>query len=725
MRSEHLGGKVVLHGGDSRDVLKGLADASIDSVCTDPPYALVSIVKRFGADGAAPTKDGDVYSRSSSGFMGKQWDTGETAFATTFWAEIMRVLKPGGHVVAFSGTRTYHRLAVAIEDAGFEIRDQLAWAYGSGFPKSHDVSKGIDRIGGVHPNWNPVAYENAVSASGKTHADVDRFLNVKASSCYWARTDHRACVPIYRHWTLARDFLGLDDNFAAVGNEADRPDRDTRLGVASGSLSGTTVEVANAGTPATDAARQWQGWGTALKPSWEPIVLARKPLAGTVAANVLEHGTGALNIDGCRVGTEGGTAKGSKPEGDGNGIYGAGLHGACEITALDKGRWPANIIHDGSDEVVAAFPRRDIGGGPKAANPTPGSVWGIGADRSSVPGSAARFFFQAQESDIEWLVRNLNLSHADIVEFLSFPPNGAVCSALNDAVTSGLPAEAQCEVLCPERIMSVTATELRVIAEAVIAATQTIGERFLHGLPLESTTELPNHAQFALRRMPTGIITITISRWTSDGCADPVTFNITPLNSEAGAPASARSTARLFYSSKADKQDRIGSKHPTVKPVDLMQWLCRLVTPPGGTVLDPFAGSGSTGEAAWREGFNCVLIEREEEYQADIAERLRLADKGPLERRQRAIKQSDDIGGLFAPDNDNAPPPGGDRDAGYTATSPIRTNDWPDRTEAMTPEQEAAARALAASIPPTKSTPEEIAARRAARRALKEKPIAA
>jgi DNA modification methylase len=148
-----LDGRITLHCGDSRGVLKTIADCSIDSIVTDPPYALVSIVKRFGKAGSAAVKvpeDGSgAYARASAGFMGKAWDTGETAFATEFWAECLRVLKPGGHVVAFSGTRTYHRMAVAIEDAGFEVRDMLSWLYGSGFPKSHDVAKGLDKRGGA------------------------------------------------------------------------------------------------------------------------------------------------------------------------------------------------------------------------------------------------------------------------------------------------------------------------------------------------------------------------------------------------------------------------------------------------------------------------------------------------------------------------------------------------------------------------------------------------
>ncbi len=155
MSETFLNGRVTLHAGDSRDVLRTIADCSIDSIVTDPPYALVSISKRFGAANAAAVKvpegKSGAYKRASAGFMGKQWGTGETAFAVEFWAECLRVLKPGGHVVAFSGTRTYHRMACAIEDAGFEVRDMLSWLYGSGFPKSHDVAKSLDKRGGALP----------------------------------------------------------------------------------------------------------------------------------------------------------------------------------------------------------------------------------------------------------------------------------------------------------------------------------------------------------------------------------------------------------------------------------------------------------------------------------------------------------------------------------------------------------------------------------------------
>lgn len=447
-RTEHLNSKVTLYGGDNRDVLKSLPDNSLDSVVTDPPYALVSIQKRFGKPGSAATKDDDVYARSSAGFMGKQWDTGETAFATEFWAEVYRVLKPGGHVVAFSGTRTYHRMAIAIEDAGFEVRDQLAWCYGSGFPKSHDVSKAIDKKLGAE----------------RERVRVTNVRNPKATG-----GGKDGAEGATRPWIEAALELGYHEK---DGDE-----------------------------PATRQAAEWQGWGTALKPAWEPICLARKPLIGTVAENVLEHGTGAINVDGCRVGTEGGTAFGRSADKSETTSVGGYLN-AKAGAPIDAGRWPANIVHDGSDDVVSCFPE-------------------------------------------------IKTSKGTVTSKL-----GAVNGA-----GKGLPSH-----------------------------TGTYG------------------------------------------------FD------ETG------SAARFFYTAKADKLDRIGSRHPTVKPVDLMQWLVRLVTPKGGLVLDPFAGSGSTGEAAWREGMRCILIEREEEYQADIAERLKLADKGPATRKARAIKQAD---------NDNLPLFGG------------------------------------------------------------------
>lgn len=528
---EFLDGRVLLHPGDCREVLRGLADCSIDSVVTDPPYALVSIGKRFGKPGSAPTRDGDVYSRASAGFMGQQWDTGETAFAAEFWAEVLRVLKPGGHAVAFSGTRTYHRMACAIEDAGFEVRDQLAWMYGSGFPKSHDVSKAIDKLDAAEERRRrALSFTAWVRSVGLTARVINEATGTVMGSHY-VTDKEQPLVATREHLEILRPMLSADvpawveqlvaDREVESANFKARPitghhDEPAQASKWRAEYEGGQVAPAGAITEAyTAEAPQWSGWGTALKPAWEPIVLARKPFKGSVAESVLAHGTGALNIDGCRIhaaDAQGGsytikrfklgatlneTGGTWKPEGKGPLFHGE----------TKPGRWPANIVHDGSDEVLAAFPQTESGTG-----------------------------------------------------------------AVKRSTGSGYRANA-----------------------------------------------------FGAESRPAG----------------------TP-NVEYGDSGSA---ARFYYSAKADADDRLGSKHPTVKPVDLMQWLCRMVTPPGGTVLDPFAGTGTTGEAAFREGFRAVLIEREEAYQADIARRMDLALAGPASRkaaRAKARATDDDAGPLFA-----------------------------------------------------------------------------
>lgn len=385
---------LTLHHGDCLAVLPTIAENSLDACVTDPPYGLE--------------------------FMGKDWDHGVPG--VPFWREIIRVLKPGAHLVAFGGSRTYHRMAVAIEDAGFEIRDSLMWLYGSGFPKSMDVSKAIDRADG---------------------AKRERY---------------------------ARPALG--GSFSDDG--------------------GTTYGTALVNEPITDAAREWEGWGTALKPAFEPIVLARKPLSEkTVAANVLRWGTGALNIDGCRVETSdklGGGKTNANYVGCNDGwrrpfqddtaymAERAKIEAEKVANAETLGRWPANVVHDGSDEVVRAFP--------------------------NASGAVA-------------------------------PVRGTEISAKTDSVYGAYAGR--------------SASDRR------------------------------------------------------DGGG---------------------SAARFFYCAKASKEDRAGSKHPTVKPIRLLCWLARMVTPPGGVILDPFAGSGTTAAAAVAERFGALLIEQEAEYAADIRRRI-------------------------------------------------------------------------------------------------------
>lgn len=417
----------ILHG-NNIDLMRTLPDCSVDSIVTDPPYEL--------------------------GFMGKKWDSTGIAYSVELWSECLRVLKHGGHLLAFSGSRTYHRMVVAIEDAGFEIRDQIMWVYGSGFPKSLDVSKAIDKAAGA---------ERQIVSS------------------------------VFR------------------GNNA---------GKQSGIVGKTVPRTDTITTPATDEAQQWSGWGTALKPAHEPIVMARKPLSEkTVAENVLRYGTGAINIDASRVGFEDGIDLSKKQrqqhsEGAINGAFGAAsLIGKEIATYKEGGRFPANFIHDGSDEVLALMPHSTSKSGGKSrtnANPMSWSEDNKYRERGGHDdsGSAARFFYCAKASKAE---RNAGL------EALPMVKGGSM---------SGVETR-------PDR-----------------------------------PTNHPMRQNF----------------------------------------------------------------HPTVKPVALMRYLVRMVTPPNGTVLDPFAGSGTTLVAAVLEGFDSIGMELTSDYLSIIEGRVAWALAQELEQ---------------------------------------------------------------------------------------------
>jgi site-specific DNA-methyltransferase (adenine-specific) len=283
--------RVTLYHGKSENLLPTLAASSVDAVVTDPPYEL--------------------------GFMGRAWDATGIAYSVDLWREVLRVLRPGGHLLAFGGTRTVHRMTCAIEDAGFEIRDGIDWLYGSGFPKSLDVSKAIDK------------------AAGAERTVIGKGIN------YDAKVNHGGT------WT---GDVYAQDPYTGVG--------------------GPLVTA-----PATDDAQRWSGWGTALKPAREPIVVARRPLAGTVAANVLAHGTGALNIDACRVGTD--IMRESRMTQSAGGVLNANgrdvEHGNWRQKSNDNpaehvGRWPTNIVlsHAGDDETGDLCADRCVPGCPVA-----------------------------------------------------------------------------------------------------------------------------------------------------------------------------------------------------------------------------------------------------------------------------------------------------------------------------------------------------------------------
>lgn len=438
----HEQSEFTLHRGDCVEKLKAIPDQSIDSFCVDGPYGIrfmgkawdgADIERRFqeaNTDSAARAKTGRAAAAAAGKYSLAAADMLTFQEFTRAWAvEAFRILKPGGHLVSFCSTRTYHRMAAGVEDAGFEIRDQLAWVFGSGFPKSLDVSKTMDRANGEEPRQVGV-----INRTGK------------ASGTYGA---YAGPSPVTE--------------------------------------------------PVTEPGRQWAGWGTALKPAWEPIVLARKPLDGTVAQNVAKWGTGALNIDGCRVSTAE-QLQGSTVRDD---IRGGSYAGGYKPSPGDipvfrqnlKGRWPANLCHDGSPEVIEHFPEEAPSSSGIRSRGTDNNIYGKHRDTPfdsyGDEGSAARFFYCAKTSRAD---RDEGLEGFDKKPLL----------------------------------------------------------------------------------------------WSS-GTKNPGSFQ----------------------SEGTDKSAR--NSHPTVKPTELMRWLVRLVTPPGGRVVDCFTGSGSTGKACVLEGFHFTGIDLDEE----------------------------------------------------------------------------------------------------------------
>jgi len=432
----------ILHG-NNLDILPTLADNSIDSIVTDPPYEL--------------------------GFMGKKWDSSGIAYSVELWQQCLRVLKPGGHLLSFGGTRTYHRVAVAIEDAGFELRDSIAWLYGSGFPKSLDVSKAIDKQAG---------------------AEREVLTEV------------------------------VSDLF---GDQEVKQERKTGIGTGKGSTAIMGDGNRDLTMPATPEAQQWQGWGTALKPAFEPVIVARKEIEGTVANNVLKWGTGGLNIDGSRIGTET-ISTHNAPKGS----FAGGEPDRGSDTSSYKehnGRWPANIILDPytAELLDEQSGDRQAGAFPKRADRTTNQIFKYGLQERDKrinldSGGASRFFYVAKASKRD---RNEGL----------------------------------------DELLETTAADM-------------------------------------VDREPD-----------SAGMNSP------------RAGAGRTSGAKNF--------------HPTVKPTSLMEYLIKLVTPPNGTVLDPFTGSGSTGKAAILQGFDFIGIEMTEEYLPIIEGRLKHAEQLVAEAKEQ------------------------------------------------------------------------------------------
>jgi len=489
-------GPATLFHGDCIEVMRELPDASVHAVVTDPPYGISFMGKQWdqpGQFGSTSRRGGGPNLRrgdANAALEAGRYDLSPAAMVNfqrwceAWAAECLRLLKPGGHLLSFGGSRTWHRLAAGIEDAGFEIRDSVAWIYAQGFPKSLDVSKAIEKVERgdlVRAKLIHFAEERGVNGRWLE----DRGIASAASFGDWTVGGH---VPSDRNWEIVKTALEVTpEEEAAFEREvlaAARPR------VADGTVYGLGHSGKRVGAAVTDAAKDWSGWGTALKPSFEPIVVARKPLAGTVAANVLAHGTGALNIDATRIMLDSAVNLDERQRQHTETVGmkrlgGGGFSADHEQAKYDaRGRWPSNVVLDES---------------------------------------------QATELDRQ---------------------SGTLTSGVLAAHHARAPKEAG-------------------ILGAYGSAE---GERGY------------GDSAGASRFFPT-------------------------FRYEAKAPSSER--------------PKIGDvQHPTVKPLDLMRWLCRLVTPPDGVILEPFAGSGTTLEAALAEGFHVIGIERETDYLPLIMSRL-------------------------------------------------------------------------------------------------------
>jgi site-specific DNA-methyltransferase (adenine-specific) len=524
--------------GNSLDLLSTLADNSIDAIVTDPPYGLGNPDPDYIIKAIQLWASGDrAHIPEGKGFMGKSWDSFVPPPA--IWDECLRVLKPGGHLLAFAGTRTYDLMGISIRMAGFEIRDSIGWVYGSGFPKSLDVSKAIDK------------------AAGAEREVIDTLVSPFKIDTGAADAEYS-----FMHGTTTMDDKGY-----------------------------RTTEIT---APSTPEAKQWQGWGTALKPALEPIVVARKPLIGTVAENVLTHGTGGLNIDASRIGTRPGEKfSGGVAAQHSEGWDRPWKHDPESIAkkqdrikeTIEKtetlGRWPANLIlsHTETCQPTGKTIKSKTGAGKRTA------TFGTQDTQSGGDGSGGWSGYEYETEVYE------------------------------------------CVEGCPVKTLDEQSGQA--------------GGGF--GVRGKGGKTYANGKGFANTLVETG--------------------QVVGYGDSGGA-------SRFFYVAKASKRDRnegledladkpAGSLnmrtdehsiangmetkpaknfHPTVKPTALMQYLVKLITPPGGTVLDPFTGSGSTGKAAILEGFDFIGIELTEDYWPIIEGRLKHAEAKVAER----IKETSD-----------------------------------------------------------------------------------
>ena len=500
--------------GDCLEVLRSLDDNSVDSVVTDPPYGLSNTKPAQVADVLAAWVTGDTESvpAKKGGFMGKDWDSFVPPPAV--WKECLRVLKPGGHMAVFAGARTQDLMGLSIRLAGFEIRDTLGWIYGSGFPKSHDIGKAIDKRR-EERHEEALKVTRVIAGRAKELGVSRRDINLKingadnsgGSAQSWTTISsegaHKPRVPEWDQWVRLRELLKLNDPVLDAevwrlngrkGTPGEAWEKREVLsecpaygiggnGILNGHSEGAIAKVT---AHATSEAEKWDGWGTALKPAIEPIILARKPLDGTVAANVLAHGVGGLNIDASRAGTTGARNNGRKKDSD---IYGD--FGACERVEYNKGRFPANVLLD--EHAAKEMDKQSVG---------------TRAEKPSKSGTAG-----ATVQEATW-----KCWHKPGEEIAGYNDSGGA-------------------------------------------------SRFF-----------------------------------------PV------FKYQAKAPKKERPVI--------EREDGSKIQHNTVKPLALMEWLVSLIVPPGGVVLDPFAGSGTTLQAALNKGFTPIGIEQDADYIKLIEKRL-------------------------------------------------------------------------------------------------------
>lgn len=522
-----------------------------DAILCDPPYEL--------------------------GFMGKSWDSSGIAFDTEMWADIYKLLKPGAHLLAFSGSRTYHRMACAIEDAGFEIRDMIEWVYGSGFPKSLNIGKAVDKLGKNPYGWLEFAdtYKKIIEESKYTHNDIDKHLGIKASSCYWARKDHRGGLPPRHHWEKIKEFIDLDDKYDELYNEVEREvvgqkevmgkDND----IIYGKYKGGIVDV-------TKGTSEWEGWGTALKPAHEPCVLARKPIEGNVAQNCLKYGVGGLAIDKTRIKTDYNLQRNNLIE-------------IIRVCQLDHLLLPANSVE------LKKF-------------------------QDDTTNAIKSLYFALESVDTPILEKTTGIMQDDIIKKITSCLEETLMENTNTSLNTFGYGKNPMDKSNQKVTKSITLTVLKMITDWKISSSSV--SQLIEALHIQAKTL--KTIQGVQGRFPSNLI----HNGSDDipfGEANRFFYTAKASKSErnAGLDGFEEKVTKVTNMYEMERENgtmrKLATKknhHPTVKPLALTKYLANLIRPPkGGRLLVPFSGSGSEMIGALQAGWEYVEgVELTEEY---------------------------------------------------------------------------------------------------------------